>query len=355
MCFDRNPIHCVIPPHMLDRLANSDDAQTRGRALKMIKRTQYLRAKRALILDQPRTQLHKMLSGLDPHSAKRVRRTFDGGGKEELPGKLVRQEDDPPTGDVMIDEAHDGGGVTWDFYQQVFSRNSIDDGGMIIEQTVHYGKDFMNAFWDGDRMSYGDGDGEIFDRFTLDLDIIGHELTHGVIQYEAGFRYWFQSGALNESFADVLASLIKQWHLGQEVGEADWLVGNNVLLGDGFALRSLAAPGTAYVDHPQLGTDPQPAHMKDYQELGAWDDNGGVHINSGIPNHAFYLVALELGGHAWERAGKIWYRALCDHMKLDDTFVKAAQATLRAARDEYGTGSLEQKAVEKAWKGVGVL
>jgi Zn-dependent metalloprotease len=236
-----------------------------------------------------------------------------------------------------------------------YGRNSINDNGMIIDSTVHHGTNFNNAFWNSEQMVYGDGDEQLFTRFTIDLDVIGHELTHGVTQYEAGLIYEFQSGALNESFSDVFGLLVKQKKLGQDAEAADWLIGANVLIGDNYALRSMKAPGTAYQDHPILGDDPQPATMDDYQDLPRWDDGGGVHLNSGIPNHAFYLAAREIGGNAWEKAGLIWYRALCDILNNNATFVKAAKATILAARQEFGRGSMEVTAVRNAWKTVKVL
>ena len=226
---------------------------------------------------------------------------------------------------------------------------------MNIIQTVHYGVDYNNAFWNGEQMVYGDGDGEIFTRFTTDIDIIAHELSHGVISSEANLNYVNQSGALNESFADIFGSMVKQYKLMQKAKDADWLVGKEVLIGDRYALRSLKAPGTAYEDHPVIGDDPQPATMDDYNDLPEWNDNGGVHLNSGIPNHAFYLASMKIGGYAWEKTGLIWYIALTELLRSNATFRKAAQVTISVARQKYGKGSDEVKAVKQAWKEVKVL
>jgi Zn-dependent metalloprotease len=203
-------------------------------------------------------------------------------------------------------------------------------------------------------MVYGDGDGVIFERFTKSIDVVGHELTHGVTQFEAALEYHDQPSALNESFSDVFGSLVKQWKLKQTAAKADWLIGAGLLAKGvhGVALRSMKAPGTAY-DDPQLGKDPQPAHMKDYFKGSA--DNGGVHINSGIPNHAFYLVASALGGFAWERAGKIWYDTLSNRIGPNTSFKQAADATIRSAGTIFGIGSKEQKTVKSAWRQVGVI
>jgi Zn-dependent metalloprotease len=203
-------------------------------------------------------------------------------------------------------------------------------------------------------MVFGDGDDEVFTGFTGSLSVIAHELGHGVIDDEGGLVYQGQSGALNESIADVFGALAEQHHLGQTAGEASWLIGEGIFTDavQGRALRSLAAPGTAY-DDDVLGKDPQPAHMRDYVVTS--DDNGGVHINSGIPNHAFYRVATALGGHAWERAGLIWYRALTSGtLPATADFATFARATVTAAIAEYGEGSEEAAAVRAGWTDVGV-
>ncbi|MDZ7309281.1 MAG: M4 family metallopeptidase, partial [candidate division KSB1 bacterium] len=183
--------------------------------------------------------------------------------------------------------------------------------------------------------------------------VLGHELTHGVTQYEANLAYWDQSGALNESFSDVFGALVKQRQRHQTAAEADWLIGQGLLTANvnGVALRSMKAPGTAYHD-PVLGEDPQPAHMSAYRNVDY--DNGGVHINSGIPNHAFYVVARELGGHAWEKAGRIWYVTLRDKLATRSDFQEAANLTYQVAGELFGRGSLEQQAVRTGWAEVGL-
>ena len=187
-------------------------------------------------------------------------------------------------------------------FKKVFSRNSIDDRGMRIDSTVHYGDCYDNAFWNGRQMVYGDGDGRIFAPFTKALDVIGHELTHGITQCEAGLNYRGQPGALNESFSDVFGCLVKQYRRRQTAKEADWLIGEDLFLPGvkAKAIRSMKAPGTAY-DDPVLGKDPQPGHMDDY--VVTEEDNGGVHLNSGIPNRAFYELAMRLKGIRLGKSG----------------------------------------------------
>ncbi|MEW6349296.1 MAG: M4 family metallopeptidase [Thermodesulfobacteriota bacterium] len=269
-----------------------------------------------------------------------------------LPGELVRSEGQAVVNDEAADEAYDFSGHTYDFYKDVLGRNSLDNRGMSLISSVHLGTDYNNAFWNGEQMAYGDGDGKAFLRFTKALEVVGHELTHGVVSHSSNLEYRGQSGALNEHFADVLGVMVKQWHLRQSVDQANWSVGGE-LLGPAVnakALRTFKAE-KAFENDPLLGTDPQPKHMD--QLYTGWEDNGGVHINSGIPNHAFYLVAVELKGNAWEKAGKIWYKTLLALDRHSD-FAAAAKMTHQIAGSEFGSGSAEQDAVKAAWKAVGL-
>ncbi len=341
---ERTPIHCILPPHMLKEIMERGSPSQRSWALQTLVASEQLRGRREAI--------GATAAALLPAGTKR-RTIYDAKGKQELPGVLVRGEGDPPNADPAVDEAYDAAGGTYDLYDQVFERNSIDDRGMRLDSTVHYGVAYDNAFWDGRQMVYGDGDGQIFERFTKAVDVIGHELTHGVTQQEAGLVYWEQPGALNESMSDVFGSLVKQWLLGQTVDQADWLIGAGLFTPtvQGVALRSMKAPGTAY-DDPVLGKDPQPADMRNYQDVN--EDNGGVHINSGIPNHAFYATAVQIGGHAWEKAGKIWYVALRDRLRRKSGFQQAANVTYTVAAELFGSGSREHEAVRRGWAAVGI-
>jgi Zn-dependent metalloprotease len=294
-----------------------------------------------------------------PGSSTKLRTIYDAKNGANLPGSVVRNEGDPPVADVAVNEAYDGSGVTFDLYSEIYHRNSIDGKGLKLDSTVHYQKSYDNAFWDGRQMVYGDGDEDmpvehrLFNRFTIAIDVIGHELTHGVTQNEANLVYWDQSGALNESFSDVFGSLVKQYQLKQNARDADWLIGAGLLSSNvkGIALRSMKAPGTAY-DDPVLGKDPQPSHMKDF--VNTTQDNGGVHLNSGIPNHAFYVIAYNLGGFAWDKAGAIWYKTLTDLLSERATFQDAADLSHQAAGGLFGVGSLEQLAVKNGWAEVGL-
>jgi len=356
MCRGRTPFHCFVPPHVLRSIAENGDGDQRKAALATLTRDQSIRLARVqnakVRAGGPREGADFLAVAATPRPDRRIR---DAQGREEVArGPFVRREGDPPTGDKAADEAYDGLGDTFGFFLEVYGRDSIDDEGMPLRGVVHFGEQFANAFWDGRRMVFGDGDGVILGRMTRSLDVIGHELGHGVTEAEAGLEYWGQSGALNESMSDVFGSLVEQRKRNQKADAADWLIGNEVwtpkIKGD--ALRSMKAPGQAY-DDPLVGKDPQPAHMRDYVETV--DDNGGVHINSGIPNHAFYTTATKLGGFAWERAGRIWYESL-QHPALKPTtgFARFARITLRVAERLHGQTSGEVKAVREGWDKVGV-
>jgi Zn-dependent metalloprotease len=338
-----------VPPQVLRRIAENGSAEQRRAALDTLGTDHTLRFSRATyaLLEAGG---HKALA-LAPDFVKQ-RTVYDARGAETLPGRVVRSEGSKAVRDVEVNEAYDGLGATFDFFASVLDRNSIDDEGLHLDATVHYGTRYDNAFWNGQQMVFGDGDGELFNRFTIALDVIGHELAHGVTGDEAGLVYMGQPGALNESVSDVFGSLVKQYARGQTAAQADWLIGEGLFTArvHGVALRSMKAPGTAF-DDEVLGKDEQPASMQDYVRTSA--DNGGVHINSGIPNRAFYLVATALGGHAWERAGRIWYETLRDRrLRKTATFAQFARATLLNA--EHWFGADVRKDVAAAWAEVGV-
>ena len=251
---------------------------------------------------------------------------------------------------MAVDEAYVGVEASVALFKDAFDRDSYDGRGGPVIATVHYEKNYDNAFWDGRQLVFGDGDGRVFDRFTKPVDVLAHEFTHAVTQYTAAFSYQGQSGALNESMSDVFASCVKQHLLGQSATQADWLIGEGIFMPsvDGRALRSMSSPGTAY-DDPVIGKDPQVGSMADYVETS--EDNGGVHINSGIPNRAFQLAATGFGGPSWERAAQIWYAALTSpSVNASTDFAGFAQVTIAAARELYEDSDV----VAGAWQEVSV-
>ena len=334
-----------LPPHILRHLAENGDQAQRENAYRSLETSAQIRGERLA--------LGSAAAMLAVPAGEKRRSVYDAHQTRALPGTLSRSEGGPSNGDAASDEAYEGAGSTYDFFRKVYDRNSIDGRGIRLDSTVHYGVRFDNAQWNGRQMVYGDGDGRLFRRFTSCLEVIGHELTHGVTQYSAALEYADQPGALNEHFSDVFGVLVKQYALKQAASKADWLVGAGLLTSrvHGLAIRSMKAPGTAY-DDPLLGRDPQPSHMRDFHHTH--DDNGGVHINSGIPNHVFYLVASRLGGKAWETAGRIWYRTLTRKLQSRAQFRDCAQGTAEVASELFGAGSEPQRVVEQAWLDVGV-
>jgi Zn-dependent metalloprotease len=352
----RHSLFCILPPYMLEQIAQNGSSAQSDSAAQTLLTSQIIRDKRqSLALATPRAPSADEAAV----AAVKQRLVYTANFGTKLPGTLALSEGSSPVADTAVNEAYYGSGATYDLYHAVFGRNSIDNNGLKLISTVHYGKGYDNAFWDGEQMVYGDGDENLpvsqrlFNRFTICLDVIGHELTHGVTQYEANLTYAYQSGALNEAISDIFGSLVKQYLRGQTADQADWIIGEGLFTANvkGVGIRSMKAPGTAYND-PVLGRDPQPAHMKDYVTTS--QDNGGVHINSGIINHAFYLTAMEIGGFAWEKAGWIWYRALTEKLKSNSSFQEAADLTFEAAGELFGPGSREQYAVRNGWWQVGI-
>jgi Zn-dependent metalloprotease len=287
-------------------------------------------------------------ASLSPPSTQKHRDVFDSAGKKTIPGKLLRTEGGPAVAnDPAVNEAYDSTGTTYDFYKEILNRNSVDGRGLKLESTVHSGRAPDNAFWNGSRMVFGDATagGPFTGSFTATVDVVAHELTHGVTQYTVpgGLDYVDQSGALNESWSDVFGSIVKQWAKKQDVKTADWLIGGGLMKAEfGTALRSMKDPGKAW------SGDDQPRDMSGYVE------GGDVHTNSGIPNHAFFLAATGIGGYSWDKAGRIWYRAL-SLLTSQATFADAGKATIDAAAALFGATGPETAAVTKAWKAVKVL
>jgi len=271
----------------------------------------------------------------------------DAESRTTLPGTPVRRAGEPETGDVAVAEAATGIEATLGMFLVDLGRDSHDDAGAPVSLSVHYGSRYNNAFWDGTQLVFGDGDGRVFERFTKPVDVLAHEFSHAVVEHTADLTYRGQPGALNESVADAFAACLKQRLLGQDAGEGDWLIGQGIFTASVQArgLRDMAAPGAAY-DDPEIGADPQVGHMDDYVETTA--DNGGVHLNSGIPNKAFQLAAVAIGGTSVAGAGRIWYDALVGgDVPSGASFASFAAATVAAAGDHAD-------AVREAWAQVGV-
>jgi hypothetical protein len=322
----------IIPPYMLEELAKRNPNNP-----------DYMKT-----LNETRE-----ISRMSARAARNVdgaREVYDAQGKEVNPGVKARFEGEPKTGNAEVDNVYDYTGDVRKLYKDAFNRNSIDGKGMKLSSTVNYGENYENAFWDGQQMTYGRPSADSpFKTFVL-RDVTGHEMTHGVTEYESHLQYQGQSGALNESLSDVFGALTEQKARGQTADQASWLVGDGIWKQGikGRALRDMLNPGTAYND-PKVGADPQPATMANY--VDTWSDNGGVHINSGIPNSAFAHFAKAVGGNAWEEPGHIWYEA---RAKAGSTpsFAQFAFQTIEAARRLGHTADVPK--LQKAWGDVGV-
>ncbi len=334
--FNRN-IEGILPPHLLVEIARRNPELTHY--LKTLART----AEMWKGSEARNGQLYRFLN-----AGKSDRQVYDAQHHTRRPGVKARFEGEGASSDKVVNDVYDFGGTIRSFYMDVHGRNGIDANGMVMKFVTHYDQDYDNAFWDGEMMTFGDGDQDIFSTFVL-LDVTGHELTHGITEFAAGTEYYGQSGALNEHFSDVWGELIEQYSLKQTADKGDWLVGRGLFMPNikGRALRDMLNPGTAYND-PKLGKDPQPAHMSKYYKTSS--DNGGVHYNSGIPNKAFATFAVAVGGFAWEKAGKIWYAARVA-AGSKPSFAQFAAHTIEACKALFPD---ELTKLQKAWGDVGV-
>ncbi len=340
----RRPIACIVPPYIFEKMLESGDPAVRNSAIRSMQYTAQLRGVRIATAEM----------GAAASTVGDGRRTiFDARNSFFLSDAvLARSEAGDESGDNSVNRLYDGLGITREFLLEVFQRNSLDDRGGRLDGYVHVGVEYNNATFDGSVMRFGDGDGTMFTDFTRSLEVIAHELGHGVTQHTGqDLEYQGQSGALNESFSDVFGSLVKQRVNGQTVSQADWKIGQEVWTPgvQGDALRSMKEPGKAYVNHPLFGTDPQPGHMNKFVNTSS--DNGGVHFNSGIPNKAFYEAAMLIGGRAWEVTGQVWYQALKES-SFRSTFQEFADITVRVAKDRFGAAVA--KNVSLGWKAVGI-
>ncbi|MGB0102142.1 MAG: M4 family metallopeptidase [Nocardioides sp.] len=339
-----------VPPHVEAALADSPAAVSVDET--QLDLSGAARHRRAAALERGLASLDALSLAPTPTGTGR-REVYDSENTTSQRVTLVRPEGSPETRDAEVINAYDNAGVVRAFFRDVLNRNSIDNRALDLVLNVHFGVDYNNAFWDGDEMTFGDGDGVIFSGFARSLDVVAHELAHGVTQHASGLVYQGESGALNEHFSDVFGTAITQWANGERPDDADWLIGDEIMGPDlyGEALRSMRNPGTAY-DNPILGTDPQPAHYADRYTGSA--DNGGVHINSGIPNRAFHLVATDLGDTLV--ATRIWYHAL-NFLQPTSTFAQAAVQVADSARILVKAGAVPKGAtqvVRGAWRQVGV-
>jgi Zn-dependent metalloprotease len=342
----------IVPKNVLQKLADDESMPSESR--KAMRQTVALEPVwRKLRQAQTKAAQAGLLAGgtMSPAISATLAATpsetvYDCKSTKSLPGAPVTTPGN--SADSTAKRAFDETTAVAEFYQQFFDRNSVDNAGMTLVSSIHYDVRYSNAFWNGAQMTYGDGDGQIFLDFTTSNDVIGHELTHGVTQFTAGLSYTNQPGALNESVSDVFGSMFRQWRKNQTVAEADWLIGADIIgpaaAAKGYTcLRDMANPGAAHC------LSPQPSHFSDYVQ------GGDPHENSGIPNYAFYLAATTIGGHSWDKAGKVWYAALTSSNATGNMQMKAfAKLTRAAAQSLFAADPAVYSAVDRAWTDVGV-
>jgi bacillolysin len=261
-----------------------------------------------------------------------------GGGERTIydaDGNVIRETGDGPSGNPEADAAYDNFGRVYDYYRSRFGRDSYDDMGAPLIGTVDYPAACSGgAYWDPDQQQMFFCEG-----FAGPLDVTAHEVTHAVTERTAGLDYEGESGALNEALSDMFASNL----------DGNWQIGED--LPDG-AIRDMADPdrdATNPDDCPDEGGFCQPAHVDDYYVTD--NDHGGVHTNSGIPNHAYYLMVQNIGRDASEQ---IVYAAMTQHLHHDSGFEDFRAACLQAARDRYGEDSPQYRGVDEAFREVGL-
>lgn len=340
--------HCFIIPHrVLERLAKDSklSAETRKGFSDTLRFEREWRKVRIAQSNLARLACAILPSGLVAASFPAII-VDDCGHGTTLPGCPV--PDPASSSDTTARRANIETRAVAEFYQTAFGRNSVDNEGKTLLSSIHFSVNYNNAFWNGSQMTYGDGDGNIFIDFTRANDVIGHELTHGVTQYSAGFGYTNQAGGLNESISDVFGSMFRQWQAGQDTSQADWLIGKEIMgpaaIARGYTcLRDMSNPSAKHC------LAPQPRKFSQYH-------NGmDPHESSGIPNFAFYKAATSIGGKSWEKAGKIWYAALTRYAPSPNLKMKAfANRTRDLAESLFSTEPSVRKAIDKAWKAVGL-
>lgn len=272
---------------------------------------------------------------------------YDCLNAERLPGHLIGDADN--SADSIVSHVALTARNVSEFWRTVYGRNSLDNMGMTLCVSVHFSRSYCNAFWDGERCVFGDGDGLIFKNMSSSIDFIAHEVSHGVTQFTADLDYENEAGALNESMSDVFGMVFRQWALQQSSSTAQWKVGLDMIgptaleLG-WICLRDLENPANRHsmTIQPTVYSQCKP------------DDE--VHINSGVPNRAFFIAASTLPWPSWENAGRVWYQALCSQEASSTmSFIKFANLTVKCAMKLYPENPAAVAAVRDAWSAVEVF
>jgi len=345
---------CFIIPlkYFEDKIKEGKTAKEREKALSDLKLSQFVRGKRVA------TARHPLLNASPLQEERRMIYDMQEDNNEnDLPGNLVRAEGAANTGDNDVDNVYTGVGNVYNFYKQNFNRNSIDNNGMTLVNSVHFadpdtGQGWDNAMWDGTQMVYGDGDDQSMHAHMLTglQDVTAHELTHGVTQNTSGLPNQGQSGGVNEHISDCFGIMCLQWVNNQTIDQADWLIGKGLMIrddGTSGALRSMKDPGNASQTYPGDGS---------IKNISDYFDGIDVHFSCGIGNYAFYLACKGVGGsgHSWDKMGKVWYITNTTRLNQQSVFQDVANNTFDVAGSLFGQGGNEQNAVRDAWHQVGL-
>jgi Zn-dependent metalloprotease len=329
---------------ILEQLIKEGNEEQKNAAINNLKLSAMFRTARTALARQPR-----MIISLGAQTAfNRTIHTMNNScNMWDLPGEIVlREGEDETRHDEDIKKCYGFSKNVYDFFKENYGRISADDNGYPLNLSVHYCGNYDNAFWQGQSWAFGDGGGGFFNpgRMT-DESVVYHEYVHGVTQFTSNFSYEKEAGGLNESISDVFSAMCEQRVHNQNFEQASWLIGKDMIVGSiGKALRSLEDPGNQSKTHR---FDRQVANFNDYR------DDMDPHVSSAIPNKAFYLVCKALGGNSWDKAGKIWYKALlANNPKPFCTFKEFASDTLLWANTLYGADV--KNVVENAWNGVGI-
>jgi Zn-dependent metalloprotease len=281
------------------------------------------------------------------------RKVYSANNGSSTPGTLKRSEGGAATGDAHVDGNYDKLGGTYNCYKNNFNRDSFDNAGATLISTVHYSSNYVNAYWDGTQMVYGDGDGVNSGMLGLSADVTTHELTHAVTERESNLTYSGESGGLNEAMSDIFGAYCESYASGT------WATTNAVfMVGDDIWTPATAGDALRYMYDP----------AKDGSSLDYWTSSAGsvdVHYSSGIANLAFTLLSkggthprskstINVTGIGVQKAGAIFYKANVDYMTASTTFAQAKTYMEQAAEALYGTGAAEKTSVTQAWQAVGV-
>lgn len=296
---------CLLPPYITDALSRKGN----NSALSTHITTQGIRANRTLL-----SATKPVLEDIELSKATINRRIYSAEGSEILPGRLVWKEGNDEPQQIQVKEVAEHQQIIFDCLREVFNYTGIDGRGTTAIAVVNYGDGYVNACWNGEALLYGNGNGQEFGRFTSSLSVSAHETGHAVQQNRNSIGYEGQNGAINEHLSDFIAAVVDQWNQNQTTGEATWLVGAEIFSPwmrspQVRAVRDFASPGSAYDSKILGGKDPQVGHMNAIYR--GERDGGGLHINSGILNLAFFTAAVELGGYVWESGiADVWWQAM---------------------------------------------